>query len=129
MKKGNTFKKNQQKFRTQFTGQLVPSDSIQDKEVLTQPDMALTVQELLKNHTRGVPLPDNSGQFIGDVEIPIFDDITEKEEWLADIENEIAEKEALLKEQLADLEDYKKKSEVQPSEKKESPLKEDKDPK
>jgi hypothetical protein len=48
---------------------------------ITQPDQSLTIEELLRNHTRGIGVDQHyrNGEFFEDVEIPRFTDLTDIE--------------------------------------------------
>lgn len=53
-----------------------------DQTILTQPDMNMSVRELLLNHSRGLPIGATQlkGEYF-DTEIPRFDDITDMFEY------------------------------------------------
>lgn len=68
------------KFSYQFDENYKGSfDSKGGGESKTQPDMTLSIKELLLNHTRGLTDPSivKEGIYLGDEEVPIFKDLTE----------------------------------------------------
>lgn len=62
---------------------------INQKESLTRPNMNLTIKQLLKNHTRGLPTEAHNFEkiYTGEVSVPQFADITEFHEWKQTILN------------------------------------------
>lgn len=67
----------------------------------TQPDMTLSMRELLVNHTRNLGLPGTVYEpMYYDVEIPQMDDITDIEEYRQFLQDEKAESEKRLEELL-----------------------------
>lgn len=87
MIQGLRFKKGKKKtdqFRRQFDphylGEMGEANMLPSK---TQPDMALTPKELLRNHVRGIhsDVKHYQQEFFEDVVIPNFDDITDEIEW------------------------------------------------
>ena len=66
------------KIKKQFTENYVNHGKIMDQTVHTQPDMTMSIRELLDRHSRGLPLTTNQkqGEYF-DTEIPRFDDITD----------------------------------------------------
>lgn len=68
------------KFRTQFEEDYQGSPGkIMDDSTQTVPDMGLSLQQLLINHSRGLPSPVNvlEGQYFEDLEIPQVEDLTD----------------------------------------------------
>lgn len=51
-----------------------------DGKSMTTPDMSVSIQTLLERHSRGLGLGslERHGEYFDDVEIPIFDDITDQ---------------------------------------------------
>tara|TARA_B110000003_G_scaffold230245_1_gene232274 strand:- start:979 stop:1332 length:354 start_codon:yes stop_codon:yes gene_type:complete len=66
------------KIKKQFTENYVNHGKTMDQTVHTQPDMTMSIRELLDRHSRGLPLTTNQkqGEYF-DTEIPRFDDITD----------------------------------------------------
>lgn len=65
----------------------------------TNPDMALTVRQILGRMANGVKTDDlyRTGSYTEDKEIPVFDDISDYDRWREFKSNEIRENEKLLK--------------------------------
>lgn len=75
-------KKRKYVIRTQFSELPQHKGESNTLPSMTQPDMSLTVKQLLTNHTRNLHtqiVPKQEAYF--DMEIPRFDDITEAEAW------------------------------------------------
>lgn len=70
---------------------------------MTQPDQSLTVAQLMKNHTRGTlsGVSEREPQYF-DQEIPNFDDITERKDYIEMLETELKEQETLYEQQKKD---------------------------
>jgi hypothetical protein len=66
------------KLKKQFTEGYVNKGKIMDQTIHTQPDMTMSIRDLLDRHSRGLPLTTNErkGEYF-DTEIPRFDDITD----------------------------------------------------
>ena len=65
---------------------------------MTEPDLSLTVAQLLENHVRGKSLgvAHNEGEYFEEHEIPIFEDLTDVQEYLDDLEEQKSEVQAEL---------------------------------
>jgi hypothetical protein len=71
------------RYRVQFdfTYKGAPGKKMSD-EIVTQPDMTLTVRQLLENHTRGIDSGvQEKAPFYFDVEVPTITDITDVHEY------------------------------------------------
>ena len=70
------------RFRTHFDPK-PPVLPKYDKESLTQPDMSLTVRQIMNNHTRGHGLGVKTREGIySESEIPVFEDISDMQNHL-----------------------------------------------
>lgn len=51
-----------------------------DPKSMTTPDMSVSIQTLLERHSRGLGLGslERHGEYFGDIEIPVFHDITDR---------------------------------------------------
>ncbi len=80
--------------QTQFNPDYKPQkgEPKSNKPSQTSPDMALSVQQLMKNHARGIPnsIQENTGQYF-ETEIPVFDDITEETAYKENLAHNIKE--------------------------------------
>lgn len=70
----------------------------------TIPDQALTITELLKNHTRGLDsdVKDYKGEYFEDIEIPIFTDLTDMMEYRDNLKQQQADLEAKIEAERAE---------------------------
>lgn len=96
-------------FKTQFNPDYKGKPyEVKDKVSLTEPDMTLTIQELLINHTRSIPsdVHQYEPQYF-DEEIPRFDDPTEEAEYKQNLMDRYNALESELKEQ-ADLQEQER---------------------
>lgn len=95
--KRKSVKSKSMKFVRQFQKDYIPDKGeYNDGKSNTVPDMSLSVKQLLRNHTRGIysDVKHYEPHFF-DTEIPHFDDITEKIEYMESLkeqEKEIIEK-------------------------------------
>lgn len=66
------------KITKQFTDNYKNEGKIMDQTIHTQPDMTMSIRDLLDRHSRGLPLTTNErqGEYF-DTEIPRFDDLTD----------------------------------------------------
>lgn len=80
----------------------------------TVPDQALSLQELLYNYSRGIPINQHQGEYLGDEYVPDFNTMD-----LA----EIAEYREGLKEEIEDLQQRVKQSEKEAADKRKAALK------
>jgi len=66
------------KITKQFTGNYKNEGKTMDQTIHTQPDMTMSIRDLLDRHSRGLPLTTNErqGEYF-DTEIPRFDDLTD----------------------------------------------------
>jgi len=66
------------KIQKQFTDNYKNEGKKMDQTIHTQPDMTMSIRDLLDRHSRGLPLTTNErqGEYF-DTEIPRFDDITD----------------------------------------------------
>ena len=71
------------KFRTQWNSKYKGVfDEKNDEKSMTVPSQSLTVQQLFRQHTRGLPMDASVRQGVYlDMEIPKFDDMTEEVEY------------------------------------------------
>lgn len=53
---------------------------VKDGKSMTQPDMSITIGQLIQNHTRGQEVPTREPVFFN-IEVPTFNDITDVEEY------------------------------------------------
>lgn len=68
------------KFRTQFDEKYTGAPGkIMDDFTQTVPDMNISLQQLLHNHSRGLPIMAtfHQGEYFEELEIPQFDDLTD----------------------------------------------------
>lgn len=74
------------KFRHNYDGEIYPGKKM-DTTSHVVPDDALTIQQLLVNHTRGIEFNQPLDGFYSDVtEIPTFFDISEAQEFYEDLQ-------------------------------------------
>lgn len=74
------------KFKRQFDpGYLQAKGEKIDSNSMTIPDMSIGIKQLLLNHTRGLGLGTYHEGIYSDMEIPIFDDITDKDTYIAEL--------------------------------------------
>ena len=97
------------RFRIQFDFDYTGAEHRQmSDEVVTQPDMSLTVRQLLENHTRGL---DSNVQhkepLYFDVPVPVITDITDVYEYRQSLEKRIAQVQDFIQQEL-DEEEQKK---------------------
>ena len=103
------------KFRSSY-GEKIPHGETPEGISLTQPDMSLTVRDLILNHTRGTIDMDviaKKPTYLEDTEIPTIQDISELEE-----HRENLEEQARLIEQQIELQkesEYNKGLDIKPS--------------
>jgi hypothetical protein len=66
------------KITKQFTENYKNEGKTMDQTIHTQPDMTMSIRDLLDRHSRGLPLTTNErqGEYF-DTEIPRFDDLTD----------------------------------------------------
>lgn len=67
------------KFRAQFNPIDPSPGETNNDPSMTVPDQSLTIREIFKNHTRGIPFHGNLGEpmYYGDLELPSMTDLTD----------------------------------------------------
>ncbi len=93
-----------QHFRLQFDIHYNGDDGISiSDEVVTQPDISLTVRQLLVNHTPGVDSKDESKTpLYFDMEIPTLTDMTDVDGYRDHLKAQLKETNAFIKQEKAD---------------------------
>lgn len=76
---------------------------------VTVPDQALSLKQLLYNYTRGIPINERHGEYLGDSYVPDFNtmDLADIADYKANLSEEIADLEARVKQ--AEKEAFEKK--------------------
>lgn len=89
-------------FRTQFEPNYKGArGEINNEPSMTEPDMALSVAELLKNHARGksIDAMHYEGEYFEDEEIPHFTDLTEMQQYKEELVKRTKELEKQIKDE------------------------------
>ena len=96
------------KIRTQFDEARKKSKgTVFYLESKTLPDQTLSVRQLLINHTRGIPVPTNTGQFF-DEEIPVIQDINDLQDFREKVKSKQLDLEDLISQVKAEKEKLEK---------------------
>lgn len=97
-------------FRTPYSeGYMGSPGEVNSGEVMTEPDLALSVRQLLVNHSRGIltTAKVQEGIFTDDIEIPVFTDITEIQEYREKLKQEEKRLSKIAKEEMDKAQDEK----------------------
>ena len=109
------------KFQTQFDPKYKGcKGSSNPAESLTIPDLSLSVRELFLNHTRNRPLGavEHEGIYTEDFEVPTFDDITDRQDYL----DTLKEEQERIEKEIAEIDKIRKEAAEKVKAEKESPL-------
>ncbi len=75
---------------------------IMDPDRITQPDMSLTVRQLVDRYTRaGEPIP-NKDPYYFDIKVPVIKDLTDVERFREETQQRLDDVNAYLKQEIAD---------------------------
>ncbi len=90
---------NEQRYRVQFDfGYKGTEGKKMDDTLVTQPDMSLTVSQLLENHTRGVTgQAQTKTPLYFDIEVPTIRDITDVQEYKEHLKDKLKEVNSFIK--------------------------------
>lgn len=92
------------RIRTQFNPTYQGTDGEQNTQPsCTQPEMSLSIQDLLKNHTNKIGHATMRTPEYFDTEIPIFDDITEEIAYKEKLSQEIKDAEVIANQEIKDI--------------------------